>query len=286
MVTARARTTITLSAPPEQIDRFRVVRQIGMGAMGTVFAGVDTTTGQDVALKVVHGYHAITRVFCERLKREARAMALIRHPNVVRVVASGGHEGGLAYLAMELVEGVTLAALLADRRPLPPVRAGRIALGIARGLAAVHLSGFVHRDLKPGNVMITRGATDAEGVKILDFGIVSSLNDPSTRLTQDGVVLGTPAYMAPEQVVSSEVGAPADLYALGVILFEMLAGFPPFEGDFHQVAVRQMLQKPPVLPPCGGLEALVARLLEKDPPQRPRSAGEVARELALVLARI
>ncbi len=257
------------------VGRYRVLQRIGSGGMGTVYAGVDTTNGEQVALKIVHRRRAADQVFFERLRREAQAIALIDSPNVVRILGFGISDCGLPYLAMELVRGCTLAEMIAENGAVTPARASRIALGIARGLAASHTKCFIHRDLKPSNVMVSPN----DRVKIVDFGIVSCGLEDQDKLTRDDVVLGTPAYMAPEQVMSPGVSPQADLYALGVILFEMLTGRPPFEGDFRQIAVFHLMQTPPPLPPCGGLETLVAQLLEKDPKKRPASAEDVVRAI-------
>ena len=265
------------------VDRYRIQRGIGDGAMARVYRAEHTYLKHSVALKVLFGEIGGNRHSAERFEREAQAAARIHHENVVSVVDFGVSQEGLTFLAMELLDGPTLAKEL-KRGPLPQERVIAIARDLAAGLAAAHELGYIHRDLKPGNVMLVeRGGKDV--AKILDFGLVRSFEDrESTRLTQTGQLFGTPTYMAPEQIGQGDVGPAADLYALGVIMYEMLSGKPPFTGPLSQVLARHLSVPPEPLPPMDGLEALVAKLMEKEPHLRFPNALSVLAALDRITA--
>jgi len=265
------------------LGSYRIIERIGSGAMGSVYRGFDVHSGADVALKVLNESTANEAVFCERLKREAEAVIAIDHPNIVKVHAFGFSLDGLPFMTMELLRGKTLDDVIVSSAPLEWRRAGHIIREIAVGLAAAHGKGFIHRDLKPGNVMVLNPGEPMEQLKVLDFGIVAVVGDPRGRLTNDGLVLGTPVYMAPEQLMSSNVDHRADLYALGIMLFELLSGQPPFEGCFREVAARHLLTPPGPLPVSGGLEQIAYKLLAKDKRERFQTAVELVTELDRVL---
>jgi serine/threonine protein kinase len=253
------------------IDRYTIRELIGEGSMGCVFRASHTVLIRDYAVKVLYRDFATDATLLERFKREALVLGTIAHANIVRVedfVSSPQYQ----MIVMELLPGRTLEKAIAAEAPFPPYRAGMIARQIAAGLAEAHRHGFVHRDLKPSNVMLLPGERD--GVKLLDFGLVGLVNDASQKkLTATGLFLGTPAYVAPEQIDASTARPAADLYALGVILYEMLAGVQPFSGRTHAEVLAQHITKtPPPLPPSNGLEEAVAWLMEKDPEKRPREA--------------
>jgi serine/threonine-protein kinase len=269
------------------IDRFKVIEQLGTGGMGNVYRATHVVLEHEYAIKVLFGEMAGNRTLAERFKREAQAVSKMRHPNIVSVVDFGATAAGLTFLTMELLRGESLAQTLATEGALPLRRVARIVRQIADGLSEAHRLGFVHRDLKPGNVMLVSQPGD-ELVKVLDFGIVGLANIPDSpetqKLTRPGFVLGTPIYMAPEQVYQSAVGPAADLYALGIIMYEMLSGKPPFYGDvMQQVIVRQLSELPAPLAPAAGLEDLTMRLLQKAPENRPLSALEVIAEIDEVI---
>jgi len=261
--------------------RYRLDRPLGRGGMGEVSAATDLELHREVALKRLADPYARDEAARRRFLREARALARVSHPNVVAVFDVGEHEGRPS-LVMELIHGRSLHRLLEADGPRSPADAASIAGAIAAGLGAAHARGIVHRDVKPSNVIITPDGK----VKIVDFGIARL--DDATTLTRSGQTFGSPTYMAPEQLTGAgrTVDARADLYALGCVLFEMLAGHPPFVGDeAMSVSFRQVHEAPPPLeairpgvPPT--LAALTGRLLAKDPDERPGSADEVVAALA------
>jgi serine/threonine protein kinase len=261
------------------IGRYRIIEHLGSGTMGAVFRAHDPERHTDVALKVLKDDPSAKVPRKRRFIREARIARDLHHPNIVSVYDSSS-DGHVMFIAMELLRGVTLERVLAKETTLSVQRSAHIASQIARGLFAAHGLGFVHRDLKPANVMLMAGPA-ADFVKILDFGVAGAHDDALelTRLTADGATVGSPAYMAPEQIASASVGPEADLYALGVMLYEMLSGSVPFTGSVTEVVLKRLSEPPKPLPDLGGIEKLVARLLERAPENRPRNAEEVAREL-------
>jgi Serine/threonine protein kinase len=259
-------------------SRYRLDRRIGSGGMAEVFAGTDLVLERRVAVKRLSPALVGDAVALQRFQREARALASTHDPNVVAVFDVGQDQDG-PYLVMELVEGITLRTVLDREGPLEPARALRIAAAVAQGLAAVHGRGVVHRDVKPSNVFVTNDGQ----VKIGDFGIARIAE--GSAVTRSGEVLGSAPYIAPEQLTGGKVGPPADLYGLGCILFEMLTGRPPFEGeDPVALTYRHVHEKPPRLDairqgiplPVAGL---VEGLLAKDPDDRPKSADDARRLL-------
>jgi eukaryotic-like serine/threonine-protein kinase len=247
--------------------------------MAVVYVAEDAELGRRVAVKVLGTHVADDDEFRRRFVREARLAARLSHPNVVHVY-DAGEDDGRPFIVMELVRGETVADLLVQRGKLPPRDAASLARQAALGLAHAHEAGLVHRDVKPQNLLVR----DDGVVKIADFGIARAAE--STRLTQFGTVLGTAAYLAPEQALGEQAGPEADIYALGAVLYELLTGRPPHAfaslaelAEHHRdgaiVPVRDL--EPAVPPP---LEALVMRCLAREPRFRPRSAGEVAAALA------
>jgi serine/threonine protein kinase len=270
----------------QRIGRYEVTGTLGEGGMGIVYSARDPQLGRLLAIKTLH---AASRdpVARERLAREARTAAAINHPSVCQLYEIGDHDGEL-YLAMELLEGESLAARIA-RGSLTVSEAASIALGILAGVEALHRHGVVHRDLKPSNVFLT-----PHGVKLLDFGVaVASSSDPSstmTKLTTPGMVVGTPQYCAPEQLRGEPADPRTDVFAAGVILYEMLAGQIPFTGRttvevFHSV----MYDEPPVLtggPAVAAVDRVIHRAVAKKREDRFQTAEAFAQELrsALLLA--
>jgi serine/threonine-protein kinase len=261
--------------------RYSVEAPIGTGGMATVYRGDEITSGRPVAIKVMHDTLADDAELRERFRREARTAAALSHENVVEILDAGETEDGHPFLVMELLEGETLRDMI-KRGPLALDEVLAIGAQIARGLARAHDLGIVHRDLKPENVFV--GRRDGEHhAKLVDFGIARSRDD--MRLTAAGTILGTPAYLAPERVKGGESEPSADLYALGIVLFEMLTGRLPFVSESFQGFLFHHLETEParpseLAPHCPpALESLILRLLSKSKKERPVDAHQVVREL-------
>lgn len=264
----------------QTIDRYHVVRRVGSGGMGNVYEAHDVETKQPIALKVLAGELAANRTIVKRFELEAASIRAISHPNVISIVDAGATSEGLHYIVMELVHGINLHDALTRHGAFPPARAAAITRQLASGLDAAHRAGLVHRDLKPSNVMLTSDA-GFEYVKLLDFGVVHAPElATGTRLTKTGLMMGTPGYMAPEQAVDAEPSPLSDLYSLGALLYEMLAGRPMFpDCQPMQMLLKHMNELPEPLPMCGGLEFLAYSLIEKAPEKRPQSAAAVVVEI-------
>jgi serine/threonine-protein kinase len=254
--------------------RYRVTSTIAHGGMATVYLGVDTRLDRTVAIKIMHAELAADADFVARFIREARSIAQLSHPNVVAVFDQGA-DGHHLYLAMEYVRGRTLRQLLTERGRLSPRESLDIIESVLAGLAAAHQGGIVHRDVKPENVLL---AEDGR-VKVADFGLARSLTGTSNH-TKTGVLMGTVAYLAPEQVTASASDARCDVYAAGVMLFELLTGQQPHTGDSAiAVAYKHVNETVPapsaVLPGLpDALDALVALATSRDPQLRPADAGQ------------
>jgi eukaryotic-like serine/threonine-protein kinase len=277
-------------------EKYELLSLLGEGGMGAVYLGQHLLMRKKVAVKLLHPDMVGNAEIVARFEREAMAAAHIDHPNIAGATDFGRTDDGAFYLVLEYLEGESLRHVLEATPRLSIERALRITRQISLGLSRAHALGFVHRDLKPENVMIVQREDAAEVVKVLDFGIAKleegglagvdgqplSSNQP---LTQQGMMYGTPEYMSPEQVRADQVDARADLYALGVMLFEMIAGMRPFQGETRIATVMQHLEgKIPSLRAAvpevpENLEALVTALLAKDIHDRPESAKEVSRLL-------
>lgn len=256
------------------LDRYTIMSLLGAGSMGRVYQAFHAGLGRTVAVKVLYGDHVCGGAVRARFEREAQAIGQIDHPNVV-AVTDFGCAGARYFLVMEHLDGRTLDVLIDQRAPLSPLRTSTITMQIASGLAAAHQHGFVHRDLKPANIFV--GNNEDEVVKILDFGLVGMMSmGHGDRITRAGHVIGTPMYMAPEQTTSPAVDPSADLYSLGVIIYEMLAGRPPFlERGRLSMMLAHVQNTPPTLPGDGSLERLCFELLSKRPEDRPADAQAV-----------
>ncbi len=256
--------------------RYRMNSLIAVGGMGEVWSATDEQLGRDVAIKVMHVEAAADPVFVQRFREEARLAAQLSHPAIVTVHDSG-EDDGLAYLVMEYVPGRTLAQAVRDEGALPVPRVRLILAQAALALSVAHAAGIVHRDVKPGNVLLTADG----GVKLTDFGIARAAE--GTGLTRVGEVLGTPQYLSPEQMTGQPATERSDLYALGVIGHEMLTGAKPFDGDGPVVIALAHLNDPiPALPDHvpTALAELIRACLAKDPADRPESAAWLADRLA------
>ncbi|MCW5836460.1 MAG: serine/threonine protein kinase, partial [Labilithrix sp.] len=273
-------------------DRYRIARVLGEGGMGVVYAAEHVLMRKEVAVKVLHAEMCTMPEVVARFEREAIAAAHIDHPNVAGATDFGRLPDGACYLVLELLRGTSLRDEIA-KGPLPLARALRIMRGIASGVAAAHAKGIVHRDLKPENVMLVDRDGDPDFVKVLDFGIAkvdasvaAAPQAGSKVLTRIGSVFGTPEYMAPEQAVGDAVDARADLYALGVVLLEMLTGKCPFSGNALSILRERILSVGPpdmsgVTDP--GARALIARLLARQPEDRVQTAAELGAALDALL---
>lgn len=265
--------------------RYLIEDVIGEGGMATVYSAHHRLVDRPCAIKIMNPNFAKNEVIRERFRREAKAAQKLAHPNIIEIFDQGESPDGLVYLVMELLRGVTIADLL-DRGQVPVERTLPIAIQIARALARAHDLEVIHRDLKPENIFIAQDFEGHDLVKILDFGIARSMQD--ARLTGAGEVFGTPQYMAPERITSIDAGPSADLYAFGVILYEMLAGQLPFEAsDVTSYFLKHLKERP--VPLCNlvahvppALDRLVMELLEKDPKDRPVDAHRVRADLTAI----
>jgi serine/threonine-protein kinase len=257
--------------------RYRLVVPIARGGMAEVWEGHDEVLSRPVAIKLLQAHLAEDGVFLERFRREAVTAARLAHPGVVSTFDTGV-DSGTAYIVMELVRGYTLRQLLNEQGRLPPWLAVGIARQIADVLLYAHQAGLVHRDIKPANVLLTDDEWGGLRVKVTDFGIAKAGSGLGGDLTRTGIVLGTPKYLSPEQISGKEPDARADLYSLGVVLFEMIAGAPPFVGNTDMTtALAHLNDRPPRLSSRASdvpaaLDRLVADLLAKDPQRRVPSA--------------
>ncbi len=271
------------------IGKYRLTRELGRGGMGIVYEGLHDEIGRRAAIKVLSPHCADDPRYVDRFLNEARTISRVRHPGLVQIYDFGQTSSGAPYILMELLDGETLRSRLArraiDGAPLAVAEARRVMRQIAAALAATHDEGIVHLDLKPDNVMLVADeeAPGGERVKLLDFGIARFVGSRDAALTASGTALGTAAYMSPEQCAGdAEIGAAADVYALGVMLHELLAGSPPFEGPTgSEVMRRHLVAEPPPLPATSPphLARLVARMLAKEPTLRP-SMCDVVEALA------
>ncbi len=272
---------------PEAFGRFKVLAELGRGAMGVVYRAEDTTLGRIVAIKTIAlaGSSREERDMHEaRFLQEARAAGRLSHPAIITIYEMG-REGDVAFIAMELLQGVDLRSLIRDAS-LTPSQSAAIVAAVAEGLAHAHEQGVVHRDVKPGNIMVLGDGR----VKIMDFGI-ARLHEPTVQ-TQSGVLLGSPQYMAPEQIVGHPFDHRADIFSLGLVLYEMLTGVKPFAGqDLSELTFKVAnLPAPPPTYRVPGLapvvDYIIARALKKKPDERYASAAELAADLRAAIPEI
>ncbi|MBS2011671.1 MAG: serine/threonine protein kinase [Deltaproteobacteria bacterium] len=266
-------------SPGDLLDgRYQIVRPIGRGGMGSVYEAIQLDLGRRVAVKVLEPGAEVLR-----LAQEARALAALNHPNVVAIV-DARPDATPPFLAMDLVPGRSLAELIAESGRIEPRRAAILARQLLSALAAAHDAGIIHRDVKPSNVLIVSGGPVADLVKVVDFGIAKLTIDPMKQTTR-GVLLGSLAYMAPEQILGVPVDARVDIFATGVTLYEMLSGRPPFDGESApRVAAAICQEEPPVLVAPADLVAIVRRAMKKDPAARFTTADEMGRALEAFVA--
>lgn len=261
--------------------RYRLRNQIARGGMTDVFLGQDTLLSRPVAIKRLFPEFAADPSFVERFRREATAAANLNHPNVVAVY-DWGSAAGTYYIVMEYIEGQSLAELLRSGGPLPPEQAAEIAMFVSAALGFAHDNGVIHRDVKPGNVLLSPDGK----VKVTDFGIaIAAFGGAESNLTQTGSVMGTATYFSPEQAQGQTLDHRSDLYSLGIVLYEMLCGRPPFTGDSSVAVAYKHVQQPVPTPSSLGivlpesLEAITMKLLAKNPAKRYPTAKDLQRDL-------
>src|SRR4051812_32864521 len=267
-------------------DRYEIRRRLAVGGMATVYAAIDTRLDRPVAVKVMHPALAADEEFVARFRREAKAAARLSSPTVVNVTDQG-QDGGTVFLVMELVEGRTLRDRLRSEGPLPPAEALAVLDPVLEALAVAHAAGYVHRDVKPENVLIA----DDGRIKVGDFGLARAV-DASPLTATTGLLLGTVAYLAPEQVRRGVADARTDVYASGVLLYEILTGRPPFEGDTAlSVAYQHLHDRVPAPSTLRSdvpeeLDELVRAATEPDPDDRPVDAEALLEDVRHVASQL
>jgi len=270
-------------APDTMVDgRYRIIRRLGSGGMADVYCAEDTQLGREVALKVLYRRYAEDSEFVERFRREASAAAGLQHPNVVQVFDRGEWDGTY-YIAMEFLHGRNLKQVVREHGALEPALAADLVAQILKAARFAHRRGVVHRDIKPHNVIV-----DDEGrAKVTDFGIARA---GASEMTETGAIMGTAQYLSPEQAQGHPVDARADLYSIGIVLYELLAGAPPFDADSPvTIALKQISEEPvppgqvnPAVPPA--LDAVVVRALRKQPGERFQDADAFIAALESAMA--
>lgn len=288
----------SVAPPPMQADpyigvtidgRYKIEAVLGEGGMGVVYAGRHKVINKRVAIKVLRADMSRDKEMTDRFLQEARAASSIGHPHIVDVSDFGELPDGSAYFIMEFLEGRSLSGLIADVNPMPTKRLIHMAKQVADALLAAHTQQIVHRDLKPDNIFVINRGLEKDFVKILDFGIAKVATSGTAKLTRAGTIFGTPHYMSPEQAAGAPVDHRTDIYALGVIMYEMAAGRVPFDADNYMGILTQHMYKAPVpirvlVPPPNnnippGLEAIILKALSKKPEQRYESMGDLIEDL-------
>ena len=265
---------------PAQLGRYIIQSELGRGAMGVVYKATDSVLERPVAVKTVN--ITLEREYADKYEKrfyqEAKAAGSLNHPNIV-TIHDVGKSGDVVFMAMEYIEGVELRSLIGEGKPLRVAQALSIAAQVAEGLAFAHQRGVVHRDIKPANIMVVANGP----VKITDFGIARMRG--TGDLTQTGMLLGSPKYMSPEQVIGKRADHRSDIFSLGVILYEMLCGVAPFNGENVTALMYQIVNfvPPPPSSVNGGvpemLDLIIAKMIAKPLDERYQDAGEVARDL-------
>lgn len=269
-------------------QRYEISHQLGLGGMSEVYEGVDNTLQRKVAIKILRPELARDESFQQIIQREAQNAASLNHPSIVGVYDTGIHRDDmfvLPYIVMELVEGETLREVIVREEVLAPGKATAIMTDVAAALHYSHRKGIIHRDIKPGNIML-----DADGaVKVMDFGIALAMSSASTTMTQTSTVVGTAQYLSPEHAQGDAVDARSDIYSAGCVLYELVTGRPPFVGESAVSVAFQHVQKvatpvTEIQPEVGShLEAVIAHAMQKNPHDRYRDAGEFRNDLLAVM---
>ncbi|HKG59034.1 MAG TPA: serine/threonine-protein kinase [Pyrinomonadaceae bacterium] len=289
MIDAQRTSSATDSFVGRTLDeKYLIEEPLGAGGMGAVYRARHLSMDRPVAIKFLHQRLVEDEAARVRFQTEARAAVKLRHPNAVSVTDFGQSSEGVIYIVMELLEGRTLREILDREAPLETARAISIMLQASDAVAAAHDAGIIHRDLKPANILVTQSADQPAVVKVLDFGIATFSADDdedATALAHTNSIIGTPRYMSPEQHHGNDLTAAADVYSLGVILYEMLTGMVPFSGSTPAEIAEKHANNPPH-PPREVVAAIpedvehdVLHALEKQPADRPANAGEFRREL-------
>ncbi|HEY8427593.1 MAG TPA: protein kinase [Sandaracinaceae bacterium] len=269
--------------------RYRIERQIGEGGMGVVYMATHTVLQKRLALKVLRGDNGRDADVVQRFMQEAQAATSIGHPNIIDISDFGRLPDGSVYFVMEYLDGMSLSAMIKRGGSVPTQEALHIVRQIASALEAAHARGIVHRDLKPDNIFIVKQGQDARFVKVLDFGI-AKVGGAASRLTKTGMVFGTPHYMSPEQAAGHSVDRRTDIYALGVIMYEMFTGKVPFDADTFMGILSKHMFEAPAKPSdvkgaaLGQLENVILRALEKSPDHRYQTMGELLADLDTIEA--
>ncbi len=278
-------------------ERFEVISKLGAGGMGAVYRAKQLGMGRDVAIKVLHQDLAQNETIVRRFTIEALAVSRLKHPNTIQIFDFGRTDRGNLFIAMELLEGKTLNALLSEQGRVPIRRALRIIAAASNSLAEAHNKEIIHRDLKPENIFLTQVGDDPDHVKVLDFGVAKlrdGAGDGKGTLTKAGSIFGTPRYMSPEQASARPLDARSDLYSLGVILYELICGEPPFDDERPLQLLIAHANRLPSAPSsiCSDLaipqavEELILRLLDKSPHSRVQSASELSAECLQLVANL
>ena len=275
-------------------DRYHVLRKLGEGGMGQVYLAEHVKMGRKSALKVMNPAMVKDADAISRFNREAANASHINHPNVADVYDFGETSDGVIYLAMEFVDGPPLTKLIEDEGPLSPQRAATIVRQTADALAVAHDMGIVHRDLKPDNIMIARNRDGSDMVKVVDFGIAKAADNAAQKVTKTGLVVGTPEYMSPEQLAGDKLDGRSDIYALGLVAFNMLTGRLPFPADTVQESMimrltespRKLAEMRPDVAWSGEVQAALDKALERDSSARYQTATDFGRAFARALERM
>lgn len=269
-------------------NRFEILEPIGRGGMASVYKGRHRQVDLNVAVKIVEG-DELTKTDVERLKREAQALNVLFHPNIVKVYSFGFLETGEPYLVLDLLKGQSLEEMIMKESLLPVVWLVKAFEQICSGLECAHEGGIIHRDMKPSNVMVVPPDEDGAFIKILDFGIARTQSPKDEqRLTRKGEVFGSPLYMSPEAISGKEIDHRADIYALGCLMYEAITGIPPFMGNTVILTYVKHLQEKP-RPFCevvkglkisSDLEKIVLKCMEKEPDNRYQRVEEIRKDLS------
>ncbi|MFY9223767.1 MAG: serine/threonine-protein kinase [Blastocatellia bacterium] len=265
---------------------YRIDSQVALGGMGAVFRGTQISTNEVIAIKVISPHLTANGVFVKRFQREAKVGAILSHPNIVKVHEFGETPEGILFMAMEFIEGKTLDEYITHSSPLNVMRALEILRPLSEALDTAHKRNILHRDLKPANVLIAKDSQGKEAIKLVDFGLVKLLQPDSeitagSNLTAMGEACGTPYYMSPEQIIGQQLGPTADIYSLGIILYQMLTGKMPIESsNVRQILAIKINQDPPVasqkfpfIPKV--LDPVLQTALSRDPRKRYQTAKEL-----------
>ncbi|NDI09116.1 MAG: serine/threonine protein kinase, partial [Actinobacteria bacterium] len=275
----------------ELIDnRYLLQRRLAAGGMATIYAGIDTRLDRPVAVKIMHAHLANDEAFVSRFIKEAKATAALSHPNIVSIQDQGWNEGGppAVFLVMELVEGTTLRDFLNENGVLNTEQTIQIINPVLSALAAAHKIGIIHRDIKPENILISKDGR----IKVADFGLARNTSMAQTMTAESSVVLGSVSYLSPEQVQRGVADARSDIYAIGIVLFEMLIGKKPYDGETPiQIAYRHVNDRIPKINQINGnipdvIADLVFEATDPNPDQRPKDAEELLNKVRDIQAKL